>query len=190
LIDTRADKLYRLLEDENNSKELLKIPQDTYQEIAAHVKTIRAEGSSDRERSLASELSVAERRILSKIARRLIEVRIQKFSADPDADVTNLTLEERFVIEPMIQSRKRLERIAEGIFNGQVGELSHASESVRQKYVYARFLQPYSAISGTDLATYGPFEPEDVSILPLENAKILLKNGIIASRWIEAEEQR
>lgn len=189
MIDTRADKLYRLLEDENNSKDLLKISQDTYQEIAAHVKTIRAEGS-DKEKSLASELSVGERRVLSKIARRLIEVRIHKFSADPDADVTNLTLEERYVVEPMIQSRKRLERIAEGIFNGQVGELSHAAESVRQKYVYARFLQPYSAISGTDLATYGPFEPEDVAILPLENAKILLKNGIIGSKWIEAEEQR
>lgn len=177
-----------MLEDENNSKELLKIPQDTYQEITAHIKTIRAEGS-DREKTLASELSIAERRILSKITSRLIELRIQKFKADPDADLTNLTLEERYIIEPLIQSRKRLERVAEGIFNGQVGELSHVCESVRQKYVYARFLQPYAAISGTDLATYGPFEPEDVAILPLENAKILLKNGIIAREWIEPEDQ-
>ncbi|MDH2900324.1 MAG: hypothetical protein PXY39_05085 [archaeon] len=189
MIETRADKLYRMLEDENNSKELLKIPQDTYQEIAAHIKTIRAE-SSEKEKSLAAELSIAERKILSDIARRLIGLRIQKFNRDPEADVTNLSLEERYIIEPLIQSRKRFERIGESMFNGQIGELAHLSESVKQKYVYVRFSQPYAAISGIDLATYGPFEPEDVAILPLENAKSLLKNGIIAKNWIEPDEQR
>jgi DNA replication factor GINS len=188
VIETQADKLHRMLEDENNSKELLKIPQDTYQKIASHIKTLRAE-SSDKEKSLASELSMAERKILSDIARRLIELRIQKFNLDPDADVTNLALEERYIVEPLIQSRKRLERIGESMFNGQVGELAHLSESVKQKYVFVRFLQPYAAISGIDLATYGPFEPEDVAILPLENAKSLAKNGIIARNWIEPDEQ-
>jgi DNA replication factor GINS len=188
MIETRADKFYRMLEDENNSKELLKIQQDTYQEIAAHVKTIRAE-TSDREKNLASELSIAERRILSDIARRLIEIRIQKFNRDPEVDVAYLTLEERYIIEPLVQSTKRLERIGECIFNGQVGELAHASGTVKQKYVYAVFVQPYAAISGTDLATYGPFEPDDVAILPLENANSLLKNGIISPKWIEADEQ-
>jgi DNA replication factor GINS len=189
VIETRADKLYRMLEDENNSKELLKIPDDTYQEIAAHIKTIRAD-SSDKEKTLASELSMAERQILSDIARRLIALRIQKFNRDPDADVTNLALEERYIVEPLIQSRKRFERIGESMFNGQIGELAHLSESVKQKYVYVRFLRPYAAISGIDLATYGPFEPEDVAILPLENAKSLLKNGIISRNWIEPEDQR
>jgi len=188
LIETRADKLYRMLEDENNSKEMIKISPDTYQEITAHIKTIRAE-SSEKEKTLSSELSLAERRILSNMARRLIELRIQKFNKDLDADVSCLTMEERYIVEPLIQSRKRLERIGEGIFNGQVGELAHASESVRQKYVYATFLQPYAAISGTDLATYGPFEPEDVAILPIENAKSLLKVGIINSNWIEIEDR-
>lgn len=187
MIETRVDKLYRMLEDENNSKELLKISQDAYRDIAAYIKTIRVVEGSDREKTLASELSTAERRNLSNIARRLIELRISKFRSDSDSDVTYLTLEERYIVEPLVQSRKRLERIAEGIFNGQVGELQHMSESVGQKYVYARFVEPYSAISGTDLATYGPFEAEDVAILPIENAKVLLKNGVIVGNWVEAE---
>ena len=186
MIETRADKLYRMLEDENNTKELLKIPPDTYQDIAAHIKTIRAE-SFDKERTLTSELSIAERKILSNMAKRLIELRIEKFTHDLDMEVSSLTLEERYIIEPLISSRKRLEKIGESIFNGQVGELVHTSESIGQKYVFARFLEPYAAIAGTDLATYGPFEPEDVSILPFENAKILLKNGIISPNWIELE---
>ena len=189
MIETLADKLYRMLDDENASKELLKIPPNTYKEIAAHIKSIRSE-SSDRDRNLVSELSIAERKILHDIANRLIQLRIEKFNRDPESDVTNLTLEERYIAEPLIQSKKRFERIGESIFNGQTGELEHASDAVKQKYVFVRFLQPYAAITGIDLATYGPFEPEDVAILPLENAKHLAKNSIIAQNWIEPEEQR
>ncbi|HVB13070.1 MAG TPA: hypothetical protein VNE86_08035, partial [Nitrososphaerales archaeon] len=96
--------------------------------------------------------------------------------------------EERYVVEPLIQSRKRTERIGHAILNGHIAELERVSEAVKQKYVIVRFVQPYSAISGTDLASYGPFEPEDAAILPLENAKSLAKTGIIAKNWVEPEE--
>jgi DNA replication factor GINS len=187
LIDSIAEKLNRLLEDENRTKELLKINPTTYREIAAHVKTIRSEGS-EKEKNLISELSLAERKLLSDISVRLIEVRVSKFRQDPDSDVTNLSPEERYIVEPLVQSRKRFERIGQAILNGQIAELERVSEVVKQKYVIVRFTQPYSPISGTDLATYGPFEAEDVAILPLENAKSLAKIGIIAKNWIEPEE--
>ena len=186
LADTLADKLNRLLEDESRSKEILKLPQNTYKDITLHIKSIRAE-SSERDGSLSSEISLAERNILVSLARRLIELRISKFNQDPEGDVTNLTLEERYVVEPLIQSKKRSERIRQAILNGQISQIEHMSEAVRQKYVIARFLQPYSAISGADLATYGPFEPEDLAVLPIENAKNLVKIGIIAEKWIETE---
>ena len=186
MIETLADKLNRILEDESRSKQILKINQNTYKDITAHIKSIRAE-SSERDRSLSSELSLAERNILVSLARRLIELRISKFSEDSDGDVANLTLEERYIVEPLIQSKKRSERIRLAILNGQTAEVEHMSEAVRQKYVVARFLQPYSAISGADLAVYGPFEPEDMAVLPIENAKNLAKIGIIAEKWIEPE---
>ncbi|SRR5579875_882296 len=181
-----ADKLNRLLEDESIAKEILKINQSTYRDITAHIKSIRSE-TSERDRSLASEISLAERKILVDIARRLIELRISKFSKNPDGDTTNLTLEERFIVEPLLQSRKRSERVGLAILNGQLAEIEHMGEAVKQKYVVTRFLQPYAAISGSDLATYGPFEPEDVAILPIENAKNLAKIGIISDKWIESE---
>jgi DNA replication initiation complex subunit (GINS family) len=187
LIDTLADKLNRMLEDENRSKELLKISPNTYKEVAAHIKSIRSE-SSEKDRNLISELSLAERNILYNISRRLIELRISKFRQDPESDVTSLAPEERYVAEPLVQSRKRTERIGQAILNGQVAELERVNDAVKQKYVIVRFTQPYSAVSGTDLGTYGPFEPEDVVILPLENAKSLLKMGIIAKNWVEPEE--
>jgi DNA replication factor GINS len=187
LIESIAEKLNRLLEDENRTKELLKINSNTYKDLAAHIKTIRSE-SSEREKNVISELSLAERRLLYDISRRLIEVRISKFRQDPDSEITNLAPEERYIVEPLVQSRKRFERIGQAILNGQIAELDRVSEVVKQKYVIVRFSQPYSALSGTDLATYGPFEIEDVAILPLENAKSLAKIGIIAKNWIEPED--
>ncbi len=187
MIESIADKLNRLLEDENRTKELLKINPNTYKDVAAHIKTIRSE-SSEREKNLISELSLAERRLLSNISRRLIELRVSKFRQDPESEIANLAPEERYIVEPLVQSRKRFERISQAILNGQIAELDRVSEIVKQKYVIVRFSQPYSALSGTDLATYGPFEPEDVAILPLENAKSLAKIGIIAKNWIEPED--
>lgn len=186
-METLADKLNRLLDDENKSKELLKINPTTYKDITSHIKSIRSE-TSEKDRSLISELSLAERKIIFDIASRLVELRISKFREDPDTDVTNLAPEERYIVEPLVQSRKRADRVGQAILNGQVAELERISESVKQKYVIVRLMQPYSAVSGTDLATYGPFEPEDVAILPLENAKNLAKTGIISKSWIEPDE--
>jgi hypothetical protein len=189
LIETEADKFYRMLEDENASKELLKISPDTYKRVAAHIKSIRSE-SSARERNLNSSISYAERKILHEMAARLMQIRIDKFKRDPDIDPANLTLEERYVVEPLIVSRKRLDRISQSILSGHVAELEHASSAVKQKYVFARFLQPYTAITGPDLGVYGPFLPEDVAVLPIENAKNLAKIGIISKNWIEPDDQR
>ncbi len=185
-METLPDKLNRLLEDESRAKEILKINPNTFRDIAAHIKSIRAE-SSERDRSLSAEISYAERSILFSIAKRLIELRIAKFRQDPEGDVANLTLQERFIVDPLIQSKKRADRVGQAILNGQLSELEHMGEAVRQKYVVARFLQPYTAISGTDLSAYGPFEPEDVAIMPIENAKNLAKMGIISDKWVEPE---
>lgn len=188
MADNPSEKLNRLIEDENRAKDLLKLNPNTYKEVTAHIKSIRSE-SSEKEKSLNSELSFAERNLLSNLSRRLIELRISKFRNDPDCDESNLTPEELYAVEPIVQSKKRAEKICQAILNGQTAELERVSAAVKQKYVIVRFTQPYSAISGTDLAPYGPFEPEDVAILPIENAKSLARNSIIAKNWIEPEEQ-
>jgi DNA replication factor GINS len=41
-----------------------------------------------------------------------------------------------------------------------------------------RFLKDVPAIIGADMKTYGPFKTEDVASLPVENTKILKKQGL------------
>jgi DNA replication factor GINS len=44
--------------------------------------------------------------------------------------------------------------------------------------VILRFLKEIPAIVGADMKTYGPFKPEDIASLPVENAKVLIKQGV------------
>jgi len=41
-----------------------------------------------------------------------------------------------------------------------------------------RFVKEIPAIIGADMKTYGPFRPEDIASLPIENAKILVKQDV------------
>jgi hypothetical protein len=46
------------------------------------------------------------------------------------------------------------------------------------KRVVVRFLKAIPAIIGSDMLTYGPFVAEDVASVPVENANILVKQGL------------
>ncbi|MGB9779090.1 MAG: hypothetical protein ACPLW8_06745, partial [Candidatus Bathyarchaeales archaeon] len=46
------------------------------------------------------------------------------------------------------------------------------------KVVVLRFLKDVPAIIGSDMKPYGPFKNEDIASLPVENAKILVKQGL------------
>ena len=49
---------------------------------------------------------------------------------------------------------------------------------VSHKRVTLRFAKNIPAIIGLDMKTYGPFKVEDVASLPVENAKMLVKQGL------------
>jgi len=58
------------------------------------------------------------------------------------------------------------------------GRLSHVEKEEKPKRILLRFVQEIPAIVGSDMKTYGPFEPEDIATLPSENARILIKQGV------------
>lgn len=48
-------------------------------------------------------------------------------------------------------------------------------------YVMVRFLQPIEeAFVGMDEQIYGPFDKEDVAMIPIHNAKVWLRNGTVS----------
>ena len=46
------------------------------------------------------------------------------------------------------------------------------------KRVTLRFVKDIPAVIGADMKAYGPFMVEDVASLPVENAKVFVKQGL------------
>ena len=58
------------------------------------------------------------------------------------------------------------------------GRLVDIGVQNQHKRAVLRFLKGVPAIIGADMKTYGPFEAEDVSSVPTENAKIFVRQGL------------
>jgi DNA replication initiation complex subunit (GINS family) len=58
------------------------------------------------------------------------------------------------------------------------GQTAKVEAEVSHKRMTLRFAKSTPTIIGLDMKTYGPFMVEDVASLPVENAKILIKQGL------------
>ena len=57
-------------------------------------------------------------------------------------------------------------------------ESSSNKEPAKTRRVVLRFLKDVPAIIGADMKTYGPFSTEDVASVHIDNARILVKQGL------------
>ncbi len=180
------NKIYNLIDDELASEKLNKIPKSTYYDIANYIKAT-SNLADEEEHNLIVTLIRRERDILTKLAIRLLEIRLAKISnhIHEEANGLNLTPEEKYLIEPTSRSTKRFNKVSLALNHGHTSVLSKISELISSKYVVVKFNKSSSSFIGIDLAKYGPFKKEDVAVLPLDNAKPLLKQDIIQELDLE-----
>jgi DNA replication initiation complex subunit (GINS family) len=86
-----------------------------------------------------------------------------------------LTVEEAKMCESFVTFSGAYRKFAEGLIQGQTAKVE---AEVSHKRMTLRFAKSTPAIIGLDMKTYGPFMVEDVASLPVENAKILVKQGL------------
>ncbi|MFQ6135318.1 MAG: hypothetical protein ACE5KU_05850 [Nitrososphaerales archaeon] len=179
-MESILNRVYGYLEAELRSERLQKIPKTVYRDIASYIKETR-NLADENGRNLVSNLVRRERDLLARLAVRLLQVRLEKVSAhmNEEANGMNLTPEEKYLIEPSSTSHKRFDKLSRALMNGQTAVLGNVSDLVSSRYVVVRFLQSASSLIGVDLAKYGPFKKEDVTVLPLDNAKPLLRQGVV-----------
>lgn len=105
---------------------------------------------------------------------QLLQLRVQKIlatlSSSNSVDYDLLTrLERRFVD----QISKNIQNVYE-LVNDLFAPLD-ADESSR--FVLIRFLEDHPPLIGVDLRTYGPFKADDLAIIPLENARVIIRRN-------------
>jgi DNA replication factor GINS len=185
------DELYAAwrLEIENN--ELGSLPADFYTKLATYMQNLKEENQSQEENTTRTTLLQREQANATRMAKELIALRYRKMlkflTAKKSVPTDNLATEEQKLYSGVSPAAGAFEKFVENLLEGHLTQIAvevpavpvvAEAQPAAHKRVLVRFLKPVPSIMGSDMQSYGPFLVEDVSSVPLENAKILVKQGL------------
>ena len=172
-------QLYEIWKQELEDAELVKLPRDFYTGIIEYVKTLKEESRMLDKRTIKANLLRREMQNMKLMILELARVRYRKIvnKAAKGEDVSReaLMAEEEQIygkISPLVET---VSNFATEILHGHE---PRTITDLRHKRTTLRLLKDVPAIVGADMKTYGPFMTEDVASLPVENAKILVRQGL------------
>ena len=173
------DELYEAWKNEKENLEIQRLPKNFYAKIAEYVKKIREERRMLDKKTTKARLLKREFRNVKNMTEELIRLRYDKALKKSLARETVarevLTEEEEKLYGEILPLTEAYQAFLRDILQGR---LSHIEKEEKPKRILLRFVQEIPAIVGSDMKTYGPFEPEDIATLPSENARILIKQGV------------
>jgi len=174
------DRLHEAWRKERENTEIQKLTKDFYAELADYVKTLREESRMLDEKTVKGKLLERERENVERMIEELIQFRYRKALGKAMAGKTVpkeiLTKEEAKLHGEILPLAEAYEAFMEDVLRGHLSSMKRKEKS---KKMLVRFLQEIPAIVGSDMKTYGPFESEDIATLPVENARALMKQGVV-----------
>jgi DNA replication factor GINS len=179
--------LCNLLMKEINADSLQNLPVNIYHEVTARIETLRRYST---ESAAEEQIAKAQIELLFSAIRLLFETRYSKIETIRRADkhqeneiemidYSNMTREEKFVLDGSLETDKRIQMILSAIKSGRPIVLDKISNILSHKRVPVRFIKPIDRFMGIDMVTYGPFVEEDIALLPSENARALTQSGLV-----------
>lgn len=172
------DDLFSAWKREMESLELQSLPKDFYARLADYVRRIREERRMMDEESLRGKLIQLEEEKVKKMITDLIQTRyikvLQLVMSGGTIPLSSLTEEEEKLYSNLMVGRRALETLLNDILFGQ---RPRVKQSVPSGFTVIRILKEIPQIVGVDMKVYGPFKPEDIAVLPEENARVLVKQG-------------
>jgi DNA replication initiation complex subunit (GINS family) len=173
------NELYAAWRREIEDASLGGLPPDFYARIADYLRRIREESRMLDKKSVKVNLLDHETQNIKRMLEELLWARYKKLVKTITQNQTLpselLTVEEAKMCESFVTFSGAYRKFAEGLMQGQTAK---AEAEVSHKRMTLRFAKSTPAIIGLDMKTYGPFMVEDVASLPVENAKMLVKQGL------------
>jgi DNA replication initiation complex subunit (GINS family) len=179
--------LCTLLLKEISTDSLQNLPVNIYQEVTARIEILKG---ASKEFAEEEQIAKAQINLLFNAIKLLFEARYAKIEASRTVafregqknesemiDYSNMTREEKFVLDGSLEKEERIEMILSAILAGRPIVLGKISNMLGHKRVPVRFIKPIDRFMGIDMVTYGPYVEEDIALLPSENARALTQNG-------------
>lgn len=180
-------RLYDLLINEILNDDFTKLDESFFENIVLYFKQNKNNNSPS---TINTALSYEEKTIILSLIKKLLEVRSRKLFLDSSKKLTlsNLTLEEHFLYDPIIKFKRNIEVFLKDIEMGHANKLEEIKKKVIKKTVLVRIYSDIPKFVGVDLKNYGPLEPEDVTILPNGNIEPFLNKLSVSGGWAESIE--
>jgi DNA replication factor GINS len=181
------NELYAAWRREVNEASLGSLTPDFYARIADYLKHIREESRSSEKKSVKMSLLEHEAKNVTQMLEELLWARYKKLleatTQNQKVPTELLTVEEAKMCESFFTFTVAYQEFIRDLLQGQESPTSAQAAAktepeVSHKRLALRFTKSIPAIIGADMKTYGPFLAEDVASLPVENAKILVKQGL------------
>ena len=173
------NELYSAWRREIEDASLGGLPPDFYTRIADYLRRIKEESRMLDKKSIKVNLLDRETQNVKRMLEDLLWARYKKLvktiTQNQQLPSQSLTVEEAKMCESFVTFSGAYRKFAEGLMQGQTVKVE---SEVSHKRMTLRFAKSTPAIIGLDMKTYGPFMVEDVASLPIENAKILVKQGL------------
>ena len=181
------DELYAAWRLEIENGELGSLPSDFYARVAEYLHRIKEEDKMQDKKTTRTKLLEHEMANAQRMAQELLGTRYRKLIkivvAGRKVPSDSLTAEEKKLYSSVTPSAEAYGKFVAGIIEGRVVKDEIPTSPVSEPPVVhvrltLRFLKPVPEIIGADMKSYGPFQVEDVASVPVENAKILVKQGL------------
>jgi DNA replication factor GINS len=176
------NELYTAWRREIEEASLGTLPPDFYARIADYLKRIREENFLDK-KSVKVNLLEHEAQNVKQMLEELLEARYKKLvktiTQSQRVPSELLTVEEAKMSEDFVAFTGAYQKFTKDLLQGQTAKVAiEKTVEANHKRAVLRFTKSIPAIIGADMKTYGPFKAEDVASVPIENAKMLVKQGL------------
>jgi len=175
-----AGSLYQVTLREVTNNDLQEIDPDFYTSISIFIGKLRGENYDGIETKINNNLI----NMMTELVTLVLRIRIEKIK-DSSINIKNLLDIEKFILTSEDETKEREEMILSGILNGKSKLLESIAEKTKMQLVSVRILKEVEQMIGSDSENYGPFKPEDIATIPLENAQTLITENLAVKIRIE-----
>jgi DNA replication initiation complex subunit (GINS family) len=203
------DELYQAWKAEKeNQQEVQPLPKDFFTRLAEYFRRLKEESRMLDDKTVRARLLLEESKNVKMLGEELIRLRyekaLEKAKAGEPLSTEGLTLEEERLFKEVGGSAEAFASFLRDVLSGKSSDVktSNAEATLKEdikdslgkgetavvggRRSVLRFVQSVPGIIGADMKPYGPFKPEDVASVPVENAKVLVKQGLAVEVEVKA----
>jgi len=176
------DRLLEAFRKETESEGLQRLPEGLYEDVRSSLRELRRRAMDGSEGRIARDVLLLELDRMVEVSSRLVELRLRKMvrvglhgEEPPEALIAEDEKPLLAAVMEVAEARDQL--IASLTLMPSTEAPAKPPGAAEPPMLLIRFIKEVPPIVGADLRTYGPFRPEDVALLPAQNAEALIRQG-------------